>query len=205
MAGWITQFKLGVPGSEYTFELNPQALNSSEGPITVINENLAANLRKDVLKNYRPTFRVNSNYLTVAQKQQFVALAGLPIFLSFQTRDNDWTFLEKDTPDSVSGITLRSNSITLLDKALNDVSAAANLTVTGVFLTAALTGTNYYTGGSYARATRVITLGTPLPNTNDVYVQYSYLGCLVNMQAINTVAQGGKVDIHSYDFQLEGA
>jgi hypothetical protein len=204
MSGWKNQFKLGIPGSEYSFELNPQSLSSTEGPIVIINENLAADLRKDVVKNYRPTFQVNSNYLTIPQKQQFVALAGLPSFLSFQTRDSDWTFMEQDAPDDTTHVTIRNNSITKLDKALNDVSAAANLTITGIFRTAALTGTNYFTGGSYNRATRKITLGSALPDTNDVFVQYSYLGCLVNMQAINTTAQGGKVDIHSYDFQLEG-
>ena len=204
MAGWKTQFKLGVPGSEYTFDVNPQALNMEEGPVSVINENLAGDLRKDNFKNYRPRFRLNSNYLTLAQKQQFVSMAGLPVFLSFQARDNDWTFFEQDTPDDVNTVTLRSNSITLLDKALNDISGSANLTIVGVYRTMALTGTNYYSGGSYARSTRVITLGTPLPDTNDCFVLYSFLGCLVNLRSINTTARGGLVDIHGYDFELEG-
>ena len=148
--------------------------------------------------------RLNSNYLTLAQKQQLVSMAGLTAFLSFQTRDNDWTFFEQDTPDSVSLVTLRNNSITLLDKALNDISGSANLTIVGVYTTMALTGTNYYTGGSYARTTRVITLGTPLPTTADCFVLYSYLGCYVTLRALNTTARGGLVDIHSYDFELEG-
>ena len=200
---WLSQFKLGVPGSEYTFDVNPNTMNMADGPVMVLNENLAANYRKDIIKNFRPTASINSNYLTLAQKNAFINLACLTSFLSFQTRD-DMSFLELDTPDSTTSITLRSNSITLLDKSLNDIGGSPNLTITGIFDNIGLTGTNYYTGGSYARATRVITPGTPLPNVNDVYVTYTYLGWLCNIKVINSVAQGGWVDLHTYDFQIEG-
>jgi len=200
---WLSQFKLGIPGSEISFDLNPTNMAMTEGPVMVVNENLAANLRKDSVKNYRPTFKINSNYFTLAQKQQFVSLAGLPVFLSFQTRD-DWAFMEQDTPDDVNTVTIRSNSVTLLDKALNDVGSGANLTITGVFTNIGGTGTNYYTGGSYARSTRIITLGTPLINLNDVFVTYTYKGALVNIQNINNMAEGGWVDKFQYDFELQG-
>ena len=35
-------------------------------------------------------------------------------------------------------------------------------------------GTNFFTGGSFISTTGVITLGTALPNTNDVWVEYIY-------------------------------
>lgn len=200
---WLTQFKLGVPGSEITFDLNPAAMNSTEGPVSVVNENLAANLRKDIVKTFRPRATINSNYLTLAQRQQFLSLTCLPDFLSFQTRD-DWSFMERDTPDSTSEVTIRSNSITLLDKALNDVSAGVNLTITGVFTDIGMAGTNYYTGGSYDRATRIISLGVALPDTDDVYVAYTYKGWLANVRALNFVSQGGWVDKIQYDFEIEG-
>ena len=200
---WLTQFKLGIPGSEYTFDVNPGTMSMVDGPVQVKNVNLAGDSRTDIPKNFKPTATINSNHLTLAQKSQFIGLACLPAFLSFQTRD-DMTFFEQDTPDSTSLVTIRGNSITLLDKALNDISGAANLTITGVFTTIAGSGTNYYTGGSYARATRVITLGTPLPNLNDCFVFYSYIGWMANIEAVNSVAQGGWVDLHTYDFVIEG-
>ena len=201
---WLSQFLLGVPGSEYSFELNPAAYVETVGPVRILNENLAGNYLKDMVKNYRPSVKVNSNYLTLAQRQQFIALAGLPIFLSFQTR-NDWTFMEQDLPDSTTTVTIRSNSITILDNALTAVSATPNITITGVFLTPALTGTNYFTGGSYNATTQAITLGTALSSaTTPVYVQYTYKGFLVTVEPLSLTSQGGWVDKFQYDFQLLG-
>ena len=202
---WLSQFKLGIPGEEVSFELNPAAMSLTEGPVMVINENLSADILKDIPKNYRPTAQINSNYLTLTQKNQFINLACLPQFLSFQYRDDN-SFVEQDTPDSLSAVTLRGNSITLLDKALNDIGGAANITITGVYTKFGLTGTNYYSGGSYDRDTRAITLGAPLATAQyGVFVAYTYLGWLCNIRAINTTAQGGWVDRFQYDFSIEGA
>jgi hypothetical protein len=201
---WLSQFKLGVVGAEYTFDLNPASMVETSGPVQILNENLAGDYRKDIVKNYRPSVQINSNYLTLTQRQQFISLLGLPVMLGFQTRD-DWTFFEQDTPDTVNQVTIRSNSITSYDVALAAISGTQILTITGVFTTAALTGTNYYTGGSYNHTTRAITLGTPLASaTTDIFVQYTYKGFYVTGNPLSSTAQGGWVDKFQYDFELLG-
>lgn len=48
--------------------------------------------------------------------------------------------------------------------------------VTGVFLNTDPNrlGTNYFSGGSFNSTNGIITLGTSLPNTNDVFIDYTY-------------------------------
>ena len=205
---WLSQFKLGLPGSEITFELNPRQMPIEEGPLKLTMRNLAGDLKKSVVKKYVPmSIRINSNILTLVQKQQFLYLLTFTDFLSFQVRNAGFTMLERDLATDTTHVTIFNNSITLLDQKLVAGSFTANITITGVFDNPALTGTNYYTaggGGSYDANTRIVTLGTALPGVQNCYVQYSYLGWLVDPQPITSIAIGGQVDIHSYDWELIG-
>ena len=103
-------------------------------------------------------------------------------------------------------VTLQENSATLLSAVLVAASAAGSITVTGVFDNALLTGTNYYTGGSYDDATRTIALGTPLPPDSLCYVTYIYTGWLVSMEKMNFLATGGWCDVTQFSgWTLNGA
>ena len=77
--------------------------------------------------------------------------------------------------------------------------AAGSITIIGVYDNPAGTGTNYFTSGSYADATRIITLGTPLLTAAACYVTYQYKGWLVNMSELGVQAQGGWVDVMPYN------
>src|SRR6185312_1101037 len=109
-------------------------------------------------------------------------------------------------PQSVNTVILKNNSASRLSAALVAGGFASNLTITGVFTAPDGSGTNYFTGGSYADATRAITLGSPLPNaTQQVYVTFTYTGWLVHFTKFAPKAQGGLVDIFPYDIELAGA
>lgn len=207
MAAWLTYFLLGRPGYEYSFDVNPSAMSIDDGPVDVLHRNLAGDLKKSIIKPSAPTLRVNSNYLTKAQRDQFASLACIAdTFLSFQTRD-DWNLLlELDYPSTTTTVVIQNSSATRLSAALAAAGFSGQITITGVFTVASGSGTNYYTGGTYADATRTVTLGTPLADaTSPVYVSYTYKGWLVNMHRMAHTAQGGGVDIFQYDFEMVGA
>lgn len=204
---WLSQFKFGRPGYEYLFDLNPEGLMIDEGPIDVIARNVAGDLKRSIIKASAPTIKVNSSYLQKAQRDQFASLASMAdSHLSFQTRDDWQKLLERNLPLTTITVPIQNTSATRLDQALVAGGFSSQITINGVFIVADGSGTNYFTGGSYASATRVITLGTTLPNAvQPVYVTYTYKGWLVVMRKLSHRIQGGWIDRFQYDFQLEGA
>ena len=81
---WIA-FKLGRPGAELTFSLNPAGLSITDGNIKVVHRNLEGDLRKSVIKAGLPTIGINSNYFTKVERDLFVSLLNITdSFLSFQ-------------------------------------------------------------------------------------------------------------------------
>ena len=201
---WIA-FKLGRPGAELTFSLNPAGLSITDGNIKVVHRNLEGDLRKSVIKAGLPTIGINSNYFTKVERDLFVSLLNITdSFLSFQLRD-DWKMLkEKNTPSDVSTVRIQNSSITKLDEALIAAGATGQITINKVYDNPAGTGVDYYAGGSFHAATRTITLGTPLAAVVPVYVDYTYKGLLVDFEALTYSAEGGWVDRFNYDFQFVG-
>ncbi len=208
MAAWLSSFILGRPGYEVSFEVQPEAMNVTEQSLVSLNRNLAGDLKKSVFRQGIPTVTINASYLTINQRNQFMSLIGLSdTFLSFQIRD-DLVNNEQDTSTDTTHVTLQNNSIIRLDKLLNTGGFSTIITVTGVYTSAVMggSGTNYYTSGSYARSTGIITLGSALAGANTVvYIYYTYTGWLVNLDTLNWQAQGGWSDRLSYSFQLTAA
>lgn len=207
MSGWLTQFKLGRPGSEISFDINPEAIDIDEGPVDVVTRNLAGDLKRSIIKTSAPTIHISSSYLMKSQRDQFASMAGITdTHLSFQCRDDFQNVLEQQYPLTVSVLSLQNTSATRLSAALVAAGASPSVTILGVYDNVAGTGTNYFTGGSYSSATRSVTLGIPLSGTtNPVYVTYSYTGWLVVMKRMPHSYQGGWVDRGTYDFELAGA
>lgn len=220
---WLTSFLLGRPGYEYSFDINPEAMSIDESALTVMHRNLAGDLKKSVFKSSIPTIKINSSYLAVAQRNQFASLVGIQdTFLSFQTRD-DWQVLsERNLPTDTTHVKIQNNSATRLSAALvaagfssiitiNSVSTVPNVVAGptfggGGFGGSGYSGPDYFAGGSYADASRIITLGTSLPSaTQYVYVTYTYTGWLVNLDMLSHQIQGGWLDRFTYNFQLTGA
>ena len=204
---WLNQFLLGRPGFEYAFDINPEALDIVEQPIDVITRNVAGHLKRSIIKTSAVSIKLSSSFLLKTQRDQFASLAGISdTFLSFKTRD-DWKMLfERNLPVDANTVLVQQTSATKLSQALVAAGAAASITIDGVFLNPAGTGTNYFTGGSYNSANFTITLGTTLPtSTAPVFVNYTYTGWLVMMKSLNHKIQGGWVDRFQYDFELTGA
>ena len=204
-----TQFKLGRPGYEYKFPVDapPEAMDISQGPLKVMHTNLAGDLKKSVLKIGIPIIRLNSSYLIKADRDKLATLADMSdAFLSFICRDDWGVYLERSYPLNVNQAKLKNSSATRLSAALIALSLPSIITITGVFNRPDGLGTNYFTGGSYADATRIISLGTPLLDaTQPCYTTYIYTGWLVNMESLGHRVQGGWVDRFQYDFELVGA
>lgn len=209
---WLTQFLLGRPTYELTFDVNPSAMKIVEEQILASNRTLSGRRKKWVFCNAIPTIQIDSKWLTMADRnamQSLLSITDTP--LSFQVRgaqDFQMT-LEYNSVLTSQTVTIQQNSATRLSAAIVAAGGASVITVTGVFQTPNGTGTNYYTGGgggSYNDANYTITLGTALPNSNPVYVTYTYLGWLVHMDKMPYSYQGGWIDRAEYNgWELVGA
>jgi len=219
---WLEPFLLGRPGNEFSFEVNPDAMSIDEQPVAVLQRNLSGDLKKSVLNTSSPIIRINSSFLSIAQRNQFASLAGISdTFLSFQTRDDWGVISERNMVTDTTHVTIQDTSATKLSTALvaggftgiitiNSVGVVPNVVSGplfggGGFGDGGFSGPDYFSGGSYDDATRVVTLGTSLPvGTTFVYVSYTYTGWLVNMERLSHSFAGGYVDRFTYDFQLTG-
>lgn len=210
MSGWLSQFKLGRPGHEYQFTANPESIDITEAPVAAEHRNLAGDLKRSILKASAPVIKIASSYLPKADRDRLASLCGVAdTLLSFQTRDDWQVTLEQDYPTTTTSVIIQNTSATRLAAQLVANGFASSVTIAGVFDNPDGTGTNYYTagvGGSYAAATRTITLGSALAGTtNPVYVTYTYTGWLVVMRQLQHRGMGGWMDRFQYDFELVGA
>lgn len=221
MADWIT-FILGRPGVEITFDVNPEAIEIDEGPVAVRHMNLAGDLKKSVIKSSAPVIRINSSYLTLAQRNQFASLARVAdTFLSFQTRD-DWEVVDElATVVDSTHVRIANCSATRLSAILTADGNPSIITIQTPFYISLgnLYGQGGYGGGGYGGdvsfdpgtityddATRTIAFTNPLADTTaTVYVSYLYKGWLVDVERFGNQGQGGWLSRFKYDFQLKGA
>lgn len=203
---WAT-FRLGRPGLEQALDIDPDAVSIREGPVDVLHRNLAGDLKRSVLKASAPVVRINSRFLLKATRDKLASLAAVDDeHLGFLTRDDWQQLLLRALPDSISRVTLPNSSARRLSAARVAAGAAGTVTVDGVFSAKDGSGTNFFTGGSYADATGAVTLGTSLNNAdNPVYVTYTYRGWLVSMRRFDHAVRSGWGDRFSYDVELTGA
>lgn len=198
---WLTSFLLGRPGYEVAFDVPPAGMQIHRAQIASTKRVLSGRLKKRTFRTDFPTITLNGTFYTAEQQDRMASLLTVTdSFLSFMVRDGFTTYLEQNFPANVgTTVTLQENSATLLSAALVAAGAAGSITIVGVYDNPAGTGTNYFTSGSYADATRIITLGTPLLTAAACYVTYQYKGWLVNMSELGVQAQGGWVDVMPYN------
>jgi hypothetical protein len=200
---WLTQFLLGRPGSEYTFELNPQGMRIEESAIVVRQRNLAGDLKKSTLKISVPTIQIDSDYLTMTQRNQFHSLAGIDdTFLSFKTR-TDWTqYADKASVITTTKFRLNNSSALRLSKTLTAMSLSSTIAISTITSSEAGWSSGAVT---YSDSSFDVNVGVALATTTSaVYVTYTYNGWLVDMQKVSTSYRGGSGDLSSYSFELTG-
>ena len=222
---WLSPFLLGRPGLEYEFDVNPAAMQIEESAVVVRHRNLAGDLKKSVMKASAPIIRVNSNYFTLEQRNQFSSLVGIAdSFLSFQTRD-DWEVVdERVTWLSSTTMRLANSSATRLSKILTEMGFPSIINIQTPFKLGVVAGEGYGEGGygeggyggapeefdpgtvTYDDATRILTITNPITDPDvAILVSYLYTGWLVDLQTFNHRSQAGWLDRFTYDFQLVGA
>jgi hypothetical protein len=222
---WLSQFLLGRPGNEYSFDVNPEAMQLGISNIEALQNNLAGDLKQSVMKVRVPAIRVNSNFLSFAQRNQFDSLVGIvDTFLSFQTRD-DWQVTDElVTVIDATHVQIANSSSTRLSKILTAYGFASIITILTPWKTGTVAGQLYGSGGfgvggygsppesfdpgavTYDDQTRIVTFTNPLPDvTASVLVSYLYKGWLVKLKQFDHKAQGGWQDRFQYDFELIGA
>lgn len=220
---WVT-FLFGRPGSEYSFEVPPEGMSITPTPIKSLQRNIAGDYKKSILKTDCPSIKINSSFLSLAQRNQFASLMGVgDTFLSFICR-NDW----QQVNDLVSiidltHVQLNNNSALKLSAAYVLLGLGSLITVSKPFTLASGpafglgpfgggpfgigTGATMFDPGAitYNDLTNIITLANPLPSANaSVYVTWTYPGWLVEPESFNPKYKGGWLDRATYDLSLTG-
>lgn len=215
---WLTNFLLGRPGFEYAFSANPDSLDFNPMRVSSDTYTLSGRLKERVLRTSRPSITLKSSWFPKTDLDNFQSLLSITdTQLSFIPRTADWnTYLEPNIMTSTTTVNIQESSASILsayyaaggltpaNSGVPYTSTYGTITINGVYTNPAGIGFNYYTGGSYADATNTVTLGTAYGAGGQVYVNYSYPGWMVRLKAIKAPITGGRVDLFSYDFQLDG-
>lgn len=200
-------FQLGRPGYEYNFTANPEEFNPTFERLSSDQRNLVGDLKERVLRTFLPTVSIKTAWFPKSPDlDNFMGLLSITdTFLSFKTR-SDWNMvLEPNLAASTTTIQIQNSSITKLSAALVAGSFAGSITINGVFAVPNGSGTNYYSGGgSYADATRTITLGSSVTSGQQLYVSYTFTGWMVRLKKLSSPISGGRVDLFNADYTLEG-
>lgn len=220
MSGWLSQFMLGRPGSEYLFDANPDTIDITEQAVAARGKNLAGDLKKSVIKASAPSIRINSREMTPEQRDLFSSLARVSdTFLSFQSRDDWKVFDELVTIIDATHVKLANTSSTRLSKALVELGLASIITIVTPFAYSAsgaygsgAFGAGAFGGGAfdpgavtYDDLTRIIEMTNPVDVDAALFVSYTYTGWLVDMRQCASRANGPYAGIFTFDTELLGA
>jgi hypothetical protein len=220
---WLNTFFLGRPGLEIPFEVPPEAMMIDHANIEVNQRNILGDMKTSIIKVNTPSIKINSSYLSIAQRVQLMSLMSIvDTFLSFQCR-NDWqSITELVTIVDANDLQIANSSATRLSAALVAAGAGSIITINTPFYQ--VLGSGYGEGGygqggyggqsttfnpgtlTYTDATRIINFANALPNLiGPYYVTYTYTGWLVKMAKLSVNNKGGWLDRSTYDIELTGA
>jgi hypothetical protein len=214
---WRVPFQLGRPNAMALFEINPDAIHWDDQKLEEVTRGADGTLNAVTISRDRPGLKLSGNYITPAfwnQLRGLMMVDDTPLVFSPSTLLGNqvmevWT--ERAIPTALSTVPLADNSF-LRGSALQ-VAAGGSTAITpiGVWTAPGVTGgrlgagTNYWTAGSYADATRTLTLGTPLPSLVPVFVTYQSTVLAVHLAKVPSKSQGGWVDAWRYDLEIQGA
>jgi len=189
---YLNPFKLGVAGLELDVNFIMPSFAFSHLDIIQEKRNAQGDYRKSIFKVNVPSFSIGGIKLSVSDLNTFLSMKQRNALLNFKYRDDLTIIDEQNTSTDTTHVTLIN-------------TAATGITITGVWLLTDPThaGTNYYTSGSYAATTRIITLGAALPGANTaVLINYSYTGHGVIIKALNPQAMQGQSKLY-YQASME--
>lgn len=157
------------------------------GQVAAKVDNLVGEGMLSLHNKFKPRLRITLEACSPAMRDAIMSLYSKKQ-LSFIYAENWAIYSEEVRTATTTTLTLPTNSHVRLDKAYNALSGAAIISNFAVYAVdhgfGTPGGTNYYTSGSYARATGVITLGSsPGAAGTLVYVSYTYTGALVRFAA----------------------
>ena len=183
---YLANWKLGISGSELDLSFIKQSFSFNHNDIIQEKRNAQGDYRKTIFKVNVPSFSITGVKLSITDLNIFLSLKQRNALLNFKYRDDLAVIDEQNISTDTTHITLINTS-------------ATGITITGVWLLTDPThaGTNYYTGGSYNTATRIITLGAALPGANtNVLINYAYTGHGVIIQSLNPSAMQGQNSLY---------
>ena len=194
MAGFATDIKLGPPGKEIiflgssTFDYLSGTFQISAGRKQEESENSIGETFTVLHRRFQRDYSIEVTGASEDLMWQFDSLNALEQQHIAFIYANEWKInSESYITDGLTTVApLKSNSHLLLDRAYNALALPAQVTITGVFLTQDMAGTqvgtNYFS--SFNRSTWKITLASsPGAIGTKVYVNYTYKGSLVKVKS----------------------
>jgi len=207
MSGPATTGKFGRPTAELSFDASVypsgDTLSIQFGPKKVFVDNWLGELSQRMHR--RLSYKSVSVTIHSASEEEVAALKSIAMigddYLSYIYANANPVYSERYTTTDTTHLTLKTNPYLRLDKRYNELGGAAIVTIGGVWTGYDAKGaqvapaTNYYSGGSFARATWIVTLGSsPGAAGTAVYVNYTYTGilCVIDGDlSITRSAKGG--------------
>jgi len=212
----LTQFKLGRPGAEATFEVNPTAVDWNHAALKDQDRALDGALQSVTLSKDRPSIKISGNYITPAQFNQFKSLMIIDdtllnfIYTDFTGDDIPETWEERVIAATTSTIIIPETSALLASKLSVDAGGATLAQMVGIWAAYAAgrtgTGTNLWTGhGSYSDTAYTITFdNAPLTPGTAYFVTYQCKALAVNLTVVPGRQEAGWVNKKQYDLELTG-
>lgn len=209
---WISAFKLGPAGAEYTFALNPSRINIPEQPIKDEFRTVDGSLVSIAISPNRPTISIEGNFVEPAQVnflRHLVRTYRAPlIFEPIDLTGADvWEVIQDQIyPTTTTSAKLNMDSVVRASMLRAAAGAAATISVVGVY-----TGysANSRTGttdkySSYAASTNILTLST-VNAAAPLYATYQYKAIAVTAKILPVDKQAGMVGSYKYTLEMNGA
>jgi len=192
---WYKTFKLGAIGGELEIPMQTIALAFDYRQVEQMQRNIAGDNKRTLLKVNVPIIIIQGARMPLATFKRLLGFYQSKISLNFMTNDALGVTDQSEISRDASTVYLTNTGVT-------------GIIIRGVYLLADVyrTGTNYYTGGSFNESLLKITLGTPVPNSNEsVWVDYDFTGNRVYVTRFNPFPHVGQYqDFWQVNIELTG-
>lgn len=195
MAGFLSDIKLGPVGAELVIDGSGtfdylRGFQVTHGNAQAQTVNVNDEVKTTLHRRHQLLYQITAEEISEDLKFAFESLNPLRAQEMAFVYANSWPIhSEEYLTDGLYTVTMKTNPMLLLDKAYDDASLGAIITISGVWDRQDMRGlqtgpgdTNWYSGGSYNRQTFQLTLGTsPGPIGTKVWINWTYKGALVKL------------------------